>query len=212
MWAWYKSSAGVTGTTSVSNWADQSGNGNDLIQATTNRQPRVIDNIINGSSVIALKSGGGTQARMVTADPFPIVDGATIFIVACQSLIEQGDTQGVFLEYAQDCEIKRNGSSVEGSLNADTIDTASVTDDVFYTIAVKTNGTDLSLYLNGALHGSGSSFFGPAVQQEFYIFQKHGNANTGNKQIAEIIAYTRELDTDEIASAHSYLRTEYNHY
>ena len=37
--AWYKPGVGVTGTLTASNWADQSGNGRDLAQATGANQP-----------------------------------------------------------------------------------------------------------------------------------------------------------------------------
>jgi len=36
---WYKADVGVTGSSSASNWADQSGNGNDVSQATAGDQP-----------------------------------------------------------------------------------------------------------------------------------------------------------------------------
>lgn len=37
--AWYQPGVGVTGTLTASNWADQSGNGRDLAQATSGNQP-----------------------------------------------------------------------------------------------------------------------------------------------------------------------------
>jgi large repetitive protein len=36
---WFKADAGITGTTTVSNWADQSGNGRNVVQATAAAQP-----------------------------------------------------------------------------------------------------------------------------------------------------------------------------
>ncbi|MGI9301499.1 MAG: DUF11 domain-containing protein, partial [Gammaproteobacteria bacterium] len=44
---WLKADAGVTGTTAVGQWADQSPNGNNAAQANTARLPALIDNAVN---------------------------------------------------------------------------------------------------------------------------------------------------------------------
>jgi len=51
---WLDGSKGVTsdGSGNVSKWADQSGNANDAVQATANRQPSIVTPGINGKSVI----------------------------------------------------------------------------------------------------------------------------------------------------------------
>lgn len=51
---WLDGSKGVTadGSGNVSKWADQSGNANDAVQATANRQPSVVTPGINGKAVI----------------------------------------------------------------------------------------------------------------------------------------------------------------
>ena len=53
--AWYKADAGVTGTTNVSLWADQSGNGNNAIQNTTANQPALVTGDINFKSSLLIK-------------------------------------------------------------------------------------------------------------------------------------------------------------
>ncbi len=215
IWAWYDASEGVTGTTSVSNWADQSGNGNDLIQATSNRQPILLTGVVNSLPVIALKSGSGTQGRMKTAEVFPFVDEATIFLVASQEINgDQGDSQGVFIEYASDSEIKRNGTSdaVLSTLNADSVGGGAISDATFYLVrVVVTDGTDSELFINGVSVGSGTAFAGVA-QQEFFIFQNHNLANTGSKQFAAIIPYTRALNGTEIGQVETYLNNKFNLY
>ena len=40
--AWYRADTGVTGTLNASNWADQSGNGRDLVQGTAGNQPIIL--------------------------------------------------------------------------------------------------------------------------------------------------------------------------
>lgn len=50
---WLKSDTGVVlNDTTISRWIDQSGNGNDAIELTKNRQPVLVDNVINGKPVI----------------------------------------------------------------------------------------------------------------------------------------------------------------
>jgi hypothetical protein len=50
---WLKADAGVTldGST-VREWMDQSGNGNDAIQLDAERQPRLLENVLNGKPVL----------------------------------------------------------------------------------------------------------------------------------------------------------------
>lgn len=214
LWGWYDAAEGVTGTTSVSLWADKSGNGNDLVQATSNRQPRQLSSVINSLPVIALKSGSGTQARMSTSNSFPFVDEATIFIVASQnSIVGNTDTNGVYLEYSFGSGLNRYGSGaeIENTLNYDSVGVESVTNDVFYTIMIKTNGIYSDMYINGTQVSHGSTGV-TVTQQALYIFQNSFNANTGNKQFAEIIAYNRILDNTEITQVTDYLRNKYNHY
>ena len=51
---WLKADAGITkdGGNYVSIWADQSGNGNDAVQATGSAQPLWVDDVLNGKPVL----------------------------------------------------------------------------------------------------------------------------------------------------------------
>lgn len=215
LWGWYKASDGVTGTTSISGWADQSVAGNNLSQPTTNRQPALYDDVLNGYPVIGLKSISGTQARMTTSGNFPFVDGASVFIVASQNNTGgNADVDGVFYEFSQWSGIFRDFVSASNdyvTLNNDPLAYLTLVNGTYYTLSLLTNGSDLSVYQNGANAGSGTSV-SPIVQQPFYIFQNHLNANTGNKRFAEIIVYTRQLTDSERLQVESYLKNKYNHY
>lgn len=215
LWGWWLADTGVTGTTSVSNWSDQSGGGNSLSQATTNRQPALYEDILNGYPVVGLKAASGSQARMVTADIFPFVDGATIIMVASQNNTGgNADFDGTFCEYTQGSVVFRDSSSdnVYLTINSDSgAYLSSLTNGTFYTIALTTDGVDITPYLNGVA-GSGSSSELTVTQQPFYIFQNHLNANTGNKRFAEIIVYTRVLSGSELTQVFSYLQSKYQHY
>lgn len=49
---WVRADAGVTGTTDVSSWADQSLNSNNAVQATVSNQPTLVANTFNSNPVI----------------------------------------------------------------------------------------------------------------------------------------------------------------
>jgi hypothetical protein len=56
---WVKADAGVTGAgSSVSGWADQSGNGNNLVQPTAASQPQLVPGAANGLPVVRFDGAG----------------------------------------------------------------------------------------------------------------------------------------------------------
>ena len=77
--AWYKSDVGITIATGVSQWNDQSGNGNHLVQATGGAQPVVTAAAINGLPAITFD---GVDDRMAVA--FALVQPITVFAVVRQ--------------------------------------------------------------------------------------------------------------------------------
>jgi hypothetical protein len=67
---WLDGSKGVTsdGSGNVSKWADQSGNANDAVQATTNRQPSLVTPGINGKAVIRFNPPSATFPYLTIPD------------------------------------------------------------------------------------------------------------------------------------------------
>jgi len=84
---WVKADAGTSSTvnaTAISSWNDQSGNGNNLTQSTTNQQPLYSSNIINGFPAIQFDNVSTTNDKMVGPDS-PTLDntsGYTFFMVS----------------------------------------------------------------------------------------------------------------------------------
>ena len=74
--AWFKSDTGTTIATGVSAWADQSGNGNNLVQATGSLQPALTSNAINGLPALTFD---GADDTMTVA--FALVQPSTVFFV-----------------------------------------------------------------------------------------------------------------------------------
>ncbi|HEY3351958.1 MAG TPA: hypothetical protein VGQ83_01795, partial [Polyangia bacterium] len=87
---WVEASTGLTmNGTGVATWADQSGTGNHLTQATASRQPTVVANAINGRP--ALATAAAAQQTMTVATNFPAP--VTVIYVAQMS----GTTRGRIL-------------------------------------------------------------------------------------------------------------------
>lgn len=208
LWSWYESGVGVTGTTSVTQWNDQSGNGRNLLSAVA---PKLTLNVINGYPVIEPNSAG---SRMLPAANFPVGD-YTIFIVGSQSVgsgaLDDGD--GVFLySAANDMIISRDGTNdaISGALSGLT---KAATNGTFYTIRNKyltTGSNGYYLALNNGSEGFLSAS-GSASPDQLLVFDD-GFSNYGNKKIAEILIYTRALAAPEVTQVETYLQTKYQHY
>lgn len=74
---WVKGDVGVTGTTDVSEWADQSGNSNHAVQAVVANQPTLVNNDINFHSSINFATG--TDIFGLTNPPLDL--NSTVFTV-----------------------------------------------------------------------------------------------------------------------------------
>ncbi len=81
---WLKADAGTNTTTdgaAVSNWADQSGNGNNATQSTTANQPTYVASALNGKP--AIHFNGGEDLNLPTASTLGILNSDyEMFIVA----------------------------------------------------------------------------------------------------------------------------------
>lgn len=76
--SWYRSDIGVTIDSGVSVWADQSGGGNDLTQASSSLQPSFLTNQLNGYPAVSFD---GTDDFMKTALIPSLLQPCTVFIV-----------------------------------------------------------------------------------------------------------------------------------
>lgn len=82
LYAWYRSDKGITkdGDNYVSKWEDQSGNGNDLIQATYSQQPRYTPNRLNYCPTLVF-SGGASGDMLYTGGSITFPIGLSMFAV-----------------------------------------------------------------------------------------------------------------------------------
>lgn len=67
---WLKADAGITkdGSNYVSQWADQSGNGNHAVQATGSAQPLWVDNQLNGKPILRFNNAQYLLGSLIQAN------------------------------------------------------------------------------------------------------------------------------------------------
>ena len=90
---WLKADAGITQAAgTVSAWADQSGNGNNVAQANGALQPTFTASAINGLPGLDFSAGGGTVLSNTTANP--IVSGTARHVFAAVKSVASTGTGG----------------------------------------------------------------------------------------------------------------------
>ncbi|MFO0269254.1 MAG: hypothetical protein ACK53W_01755 [Gemmatimonadota bacterium] len=102
--AWFKSDVGVTLATGVSAWADQSGAGRNLVQASGGLQPSFASNVV--ASKPALTFDGADDFLQVA---FALAQPTAIYLVMRPNVLVAGDTyvdgaaavQSMAIEHAQ---------------------------------------------------------------------------------------------------------------
>lgn len=79
--AWYRSDVGITQSSGVSSWSDQSGNGNNATQSTTSQKPTLVTGAVNNSVLPALSFDGANDRLTMPTDFSDLTAGASLFIV-----------------------------------------------------------------------------------------------------------------------------------
>jgi len=196
-----KADIGITkdGNGYVSAWADQSGEGNNAVQATSSYQPKHVENVINGKPVVRFD---GANDYMVSSGVTGNMDTFTvIFMINPASLIDwnqaiqAGDdwgqfcfhgtaNGGVYVGISVSSRIEPSDGPGAGTLVVDQWDIFSFVFD---------NGS-AKFYENGILLASKSLSL-PADWTKFVL--GWGDASTVDGDITEIFIYEGALsDTD----------------
>lgn len=219
---WLESDRGITlNGSNVAAWADQSGKGYNLTQATTSSQPLYVTNTLNGNPVIRFD---GNNDRLIGGTNFPIVGNTPrSFILVYKPNISTPDK----------ISLGWGGATGAGNLFLP-VHTASVNGVGFgngrYGISnnlttfqimiyqIPTGATQISslqMFRNGVpqtvglLSGSNqtlNTISTPLEIGNYYL----GADNAGfNGDIAAVVAYSKALSTDEKTQIEQYLSTKY---
>lgn len=207
---WLRAGAGTHGAGPLAAWRDQSGNGNDAVQATAGHRPEVVVDEVNGQPVVRFD---GSNDSLNLTDPMNGATAGEIFIVARLK---------DFTNFA-------NGIAQFGGGNGTTYTEGNMVDDFgintgadfpgpggalvtawhTYHASVTEDGEDLSfnghLLLHRALPGfapdvtfRSDAMLGTDVFDEYF-----------NGDIAEVIVYDRVLTEAEREQVSAYLTIKY---
>jgi Concanavalin A-like lectin/glucanases superfamily/F5/8 type C domain len=218
---WLKADAGVTinGTT-VSAWADQSGNGYNVSQATVANQPIFQASDFNGQPAISFDGStdflNNTVNNVVTPGA-----GRTVFIVskaACNSVALNYITfrrSTLLCSYQSGSPNFIYSDGVNAGNNAsapanwfDTIK-AKPTILSFYNSGIAPNKLNLRMNQQAIVVSQSGGVASESGTAGFSIGRREDGAYFGNGAIAEIIVYNSELNATDRTTVENYLATKY---
>jgi hypothetical protein len=219
---WLKADAGVTTSgTNVTQWVDQSGNGNNVTQATTTNQPQLQTNVFNGQPALYF-SGPTNFLNNTTQNAVTAGAPRTVFAVVKSLCSSDGITPICFRRtayvhclqtYSGTNYIYTDGISNNITTTATLFDTVK-TKQTIATYVTGGTGTAMQYRQNGVLQPtSGATVTTETGFTGFTIGRREDNsyANYGQTEgwIAEIIVYNSQLNTTDIAAVENYLANKY---
>ncbi|TXH13487.1 MAG: DUF4091 domain-containing protein, partial [Hyphomicrobiaceae bacterium] len=223
---WFRADSGVTkdSVNKVSQWTDQSGLNNHLLQPSTARQPSWVDGIINSKAALLFSNSTLAGAKFVErdawADATPTIDEMTLFLVA-KPLSNDVDMAPVGSSGPyNDWHVLMNHGNKYASIQVagGTIrdgSTAESTNFKVVSIQTSNNSGNVSLWYDQGLeiNGLSSGFSAP----ESLRVGSGESAGSGdpvdylfNGYVAELIIYSRLLNGTERDQVEDYLKAKYS--
>jgi hypothetical protein len=225
---WLKGDVGVTlSGPNVTNWADQSGNGNDYVQATGGKQPTVTASAINGLPAVTFN---GTSQFLTSAAQI----GGAKTVVMVRKLVSLPGASGLFDAYTlkdgssnfsdalwvnfagyQPYSVLHNFNVPTNSLgHATALDTSWHTAYDAYNGGLDTSASSYALTLDSSPQTVlASNTFGRSATDVPSLGARVDNTNAGSLfapvQIAEFLVYDHVLSPTEQASVSAYLTAKY---
>jgi len=176
----------------VDTWYDQSGNGNDAVQATAGSQPKIVN---SGSLLADGLTFDGSDDVLFTSS----VISSTNTAIACVSKSANNATAGIFsmLDAPNDGhELLYLANKIRLATNNDDLNvTATITNQNFY--FANYDGSTQTLSVNGTVSTAASSRT-ISVTQDSQIGQRRGG-NPLNGSIEELIIYTSDESANRVA-------------
>lgn len=203
---WYKADAGVTlnGST-VSGWADQSGNGRHLIQSTATKQPLFIASAINSKPSL-LFDGVDDLLSLASGATLSIFSDMSFFVVMKKNtasntgVLAGGSGAYMYLQYNTTFYIGNTAKSAPMTLTTWYTRSGSAVNDG--TKEYFSNATSLGVIVSG--------------ESAFYDAFNHVGGIPGftslNGEIAEVLVFKRVLNAIDRLKIDMYLQTKYAHY
>ncbi len=218
----------VADGTSVTTWADQSGNGRDA-NDVVGTAPTYRSSSIGGKPAVRF-TGGSIRSTFAPGDDFAVTAGTTVFIVAATTTGVQramlsidannGTTEQNNQFFAYINRFSTTGSlfaSFDGSSgnNSETEDLNGPYNDgdpyLFTAVGDPTGSGTVSLRANsGAQTNSYTETVGVLPVDDYTVGALNGgNSNLFSGDIAEIVVYNRVLSAPEISQNEAFLQAKY---
>jgi hypothetical protein len=220
---WLKADAGVIlSGTNVTNWLDQSGNGNNAGLEQFGQEPTFVSSFLNGKPAVEFNGQG--QVMAIEAIGLDFLN-MSCFIVL--KYLGQGTGNNiVYLKNADDGSpeaaamyglVATNGELVSFSQNvggwSDHQSSIDIRDSVPKILSMTYDGTNQNVYSNGGFSDTFS--IGGNIATSTGLFQIGGYNHSFDAaeyfygQIAEIIMYNRAVNGTERQQVEAYLNTKY---
>lgn len=215
---WLQADVGVTAINNlVSNWADQSGSSNDVINATSGSQPSLQQNGANsmpylqfdGSNDFLQLSTASADFSATESSIIVVAEGAltnTVVSVAQTGIVQEMLMRGnAIFHHSSSGNFRTRGHQCLGNIPSSE---ARILGGIFGTTV-----TDLQLYSNGLASTSTVSGAGGVSYSNVNRLVRIGRRSNGeylNGRIYEVIIYDRKLTTAEQDSIGEYLRCKYD--
>jgi hypothetical protein len=203
--AWYKSDVGTTIATGVSQWNDQSGNLNHLVQAVGASQPALTAGAINGLPALVFD---GSNDFMSVA--FVLVQPSTVFFVmrpivitASRTYVDGGavaDTMAVAQAQLTPNRLRMTAGSVLTGATGIVAGVPGLVTAIFNGASSALASTDDAGITGNAGAGAGA---GLTVGSQF------GGTLPANMQLAEVIVMAAMATAGERAGVRSYVQQRY---
>jgi hypothetical protein len=203
---WLKSDVGITkdGSNRVSAWADQSGNGNDVTQATGTDQPLWVDAVLNSLPVIRFSQSNGEglvrNASPTISQPYSVVavlktdnlgsDGQVMFSFSA--------SRGAYITSTEKASAYCGAAGITGGTTLNT--------STYYWIVWNLNSTSSEIFVNGSSDASGN-----VGTDGVSGYQVSGIASGGpwGGDLAELIVYSQTMTAGNITTLDGYFASRY---
>lgn len=225
---WLRADAGVTadGSNLVTQWEDQSGSGNNAVQADPLLQPTLATGSLNGQPVLHFTGVGATNFMDLPSSVLTSKGDLSFFVVArfasfgppsfhtLISKINPTNTQPYpFESYVANVASAAGRPSFLRGSGFGSSGTAGVSNMVAgtgYVISYVVRGTNAVQYLNGAFNGTVTATHGVGDSPgPVRIGSRVGNGTLLNGDLAEVIVVRGAVTENERMAIHDYLGSKY---
>jgi len=200
---WLKSSDGITkdGSDKVSAWADQSGTGNNLVEATGSKQPLWVDNQLGGYPSVQFD---GTNDRLVKAWAGGTKSQPITYCIVAEWASGggyiKGGTSGTRNFIIDGGTSFNNGATTD--LSGGTIPSG------YFDSVHEFNGTSSEIWVNGSSVLAGNT--GTSGTTGISLAARYNDSNHGDPKIVEFIVYNKVLTSGELADLTAYFVERYS--